>query len=53
MKNFDTKKKYESPILMVTELETEDVITISALIGQDIIDAHQHLGYGTVLVDFE
>ena len=53
MKKIDLKKKYEAPLLIVTCLETEDVITISALIGQDIIDAHQHLGYGTVLVDFE
>ncbi len=50
MKN---KKTYEVPTLMVTEIETEDIITISTLIGQNIIDAQQHLGYDTIMIDFE
>ena len=50
------KKIYEIPSLMVTELETEDIITESALIDQDFItdiNAEDVLGYVQIEVDFE
>ena len=47
------KKTYEIPALNVTEIETEDVIAISILMGQDIINDAKTLGYGTIQVDFK
>ena len=47
------KKVYEIPVLNVTEIETEDVIAISILMGQDIINDAKTLGYGTIQVDFK
>ena len=47
------KKTYEIPSLKVTEIETEDVIAISILMGQDIINDAKTLGYGTIQVDFK
>ena len=36
------KKKYEAPTIYVTEIETEDIILTSGLLGSEI------LGYGTI-----
>ena len=50
------KKIYEIPALTVTEIETEDVITESSLVDQDILDKINEqsdiLGYTTIEVDF-
>ena len=46
------KKVYEIPALNVTEIETEDIIAVSILMGQDIINEEKTLGYGKVQIDF-
>ena len=46
------KKKYETPALKVTELETEDVIAVSALMDEAIIAGNEHLGYTAIEIDF-
>ena len=46
------KKIYEIPSLKVTEIEAEDIIAVSILMGQDIINEEKTLGYGKVQVDF-
>ena len=45
------KKIYEAPTFAVTEIETKDVITVSALIGQSAIGTTA-LGYATIEIDF-
>ena len=42
------KKIYESPALMVTELETEDIMAASDLLGWEIINSGEVLGHGTI-----
>lgn len=47
MKN---KKTYEVPVLTVTELETEDVILVSRLVGSEI-NINDILGSGEIQWD--
>ena len=51
MKTIEIKKKYEAPAFAVTVVETNDVITVSALIGQNSIGTTA-LGYATIEIDF-
>ena len=45
MKN---KKIYEVPALFVTELETEDIMLASDLLGQELIASGEILGSGEI-----
>ncbi len=49
MKN---KKTYEVPTLMVTEIETEDIMLASSLIGENLRETDNLLGYDTIEIDF-
>lgn len=50
------KKTYKRPIFTITDIETEDIITVSVF--DSLITANEVLGYGTIKfsqieVDFE
>ena len=45
------KKIYEVPALFVTELETEDIMASSDLLGYDLIQSNGILGSGEI--DYE
>ncbi|MBR2884416.1 MAG: hypothetical protein IKB93_06435 [Clostridia bacterium] len=42
------KKKYEAPTIYVTEIETEDIILTSGLLGSEILERNEILGHGTI-----
>ena len=42
------KKIYEVPSLAVTEIETKDVVTVSGLIGDNLLAGDKALGYGKI-----
>ncbi len=46
------KKIYEVPALLVTEIEAEDIIAVSGLIGEEIRINGEALGYDTIEIDF-
>ena len=48
MKN---KKIYEVPALCVTELETEDIMAASDLLGWDLVQSGELLGSGEIEFD--
>lgn len=42
------KKKYEAPTIYVTEIETEDILMTSGLLGSELLTKNEILGHGTI-----